>query len=160
MPLNGLIWQVLQAAATEAGIDPFLAGAVAMEESSWNPSATPRFEPKWDRFVLPLAWAVRAGVPEEEERRAQATSWGIMQVMGAVLRELGYQRRIPDLTLSDGAKYGTLKLAALLGKYPLTDAIASYNAGSPRRNPDGTYVNQAYVDNVLKYVDQIKGSVA
>jgi soluble lytic murein transglycosylase-like protein len=31
----------------------------------------------------------------------------------------------------------------------VVDAVASYNAGSPRKGPDGKLVNQSYVDSVM-----------
>jgi hypothetical protein len=44
-----------------------------------------------------------------------------------------------------------------MGKYKTPKEIVSaYNAGTPRLLPDGTYSNQSYVDDVLKYFWELK----
>ncbi len=73
-----------RAAAARRGLDPALVCAVAERESSWNAHAI-RYEPAFRaRYVAPLA------LPPTEEI-ARSISWGLMQVMGQVAREHGYQ---------------------------------------------------------------------
>jgi soluble lytic murein transglycosylase-like protein len=158
--MDAVIWSILESEAVPAGLDPKLVGAIAMTESSWDPAAT-RFEPLWKYFVDVPRWAAEAGVTYDEERRDQATSWGLMQVMGSVARELGYTGRLADLRYNAeaGAALGCKKLAALLRTYPQeTDAIAAYNAGSPRRLDDGSgrYVNAGYVDAVYQHLAMVE----
>ena len=90
----------------------------------------------------------------DTETMMQMTSWGLMQVMGAVAREAGFMGRFLS-ELCDplkGIEYGWKHLSGYFKKYNnWTDAIASYNAGSPRKSADVKYVNQAYVDKVNLY---------
>lgn len=143
--------RTVRRAAVAAGVPVPLAIAVCEVESAGDHLAV-RFEPGWRYFYQVEAHARSAHITVETERTLQAMSWGLMQVMGSVARELGHQGSL--LALCDaftGAKYGCLKLASFLRKYSkMEDAIAAYNAGSPRRAADGTYVNQAYVDKVLR----------
>lgn len=80
----------------------------------------------------------------------QKTSWGLMQIMGAVAREYGYTDQFSGLfDPHENIRYGVkhlLRLKERYGTWPHT--IASYNAGSPRTK-DGRYENQGYVDKVL-----------
>lgn len=75
-----------------------------------------------------------------------------MQIMGIVARELGYDGSLSFLLLPEiGLMYGCLNLVKISQKYQdQEEIIATYNAGSPRRTPDGRFVNQLYVDKVLK----------
>ena len=86
----------------------------------------------------------------------QRMSWGPMQVMGAVARELGFRR--PFGALCDayiGLQWGCQHLLSLktrfLSGYGWEGVVAAYNAGSPRRGDDGKWVNQDYVDTVRKH---------
>lgn len=150
-----LPWDRINPIAGAHGLDPDLVAAFVMTESSGKTGAT-RFEPKWHYFLFPHALE-----PEEmeSERKKQATSWGLMQVMGSVARELGYEGDLADLGQIDiGLEYGCKLLHKFMNKYgtELKDVIASYNAGSPRKNDDGTYVNEKYVDTVINYLAELK----
>lgn len=144
----------LQSIAHEAAVrhrlPEGLVKAIIEQESNGCPWAA-RFEPAFlDRYVAPRP-AVFGAVSIGTERMLRATSFGPMQLMGQVARELGYKE--PFLTKlcmpEEGIEYGCKKLASLMAKYSNTsDAIAAYNAGSPRRMKTGEYVNQAYVDSV------------
>lgn len=137
--------------AKSAGVDVWLALAIAQTESAGDHLAV-RFEPRWKYYFDVPQFAFRNRVSQDTERALQSVSWGLMQVMGSVCRELHYVDSLIKLGNDPrlGAKYGCMKLAQLMKKYPkLEDAIASYNAGSPRKL-DGRYVNQDYVDKVKK----------
>lgn len=85
------------------------------------------------------------------EWTGQQASWGLMQVMGAVAREMGFHGPyLPQLCdPATGLDIGTKFFLVLMARHgKALDAIAAYNAGSPQRNPDGTYINQQYVDKV------------
>lgn len=141
-------WDIVKKYAVINGLDPNLVAAFIMTESSGNPQAT-RFEPGWKYFLNPALFSDDTDL----EKQQQATSWGLMQVMGTIARELGYSGDLTALAQPDlGVKYGCLKLKQLAGKYAgQSDMIAAYNAGSPRRLDDGEYTNQKYVDTVLGY---------
>lgn len=85
----------------------------------------------------------------------QKTSWGLMQVMGAVYREYGYNNWLPEIScdIETQLLYGCKHLNKLnrrWGSY-LWDVVAAYNAGSPRRTTEGYYINQGYVDSIMKH---------
>ncbi|MFW6028703.1 MAG: lytic transglycosylase domain-containing protein [Halanaerobiales bacterium] len=113
---------------------------------------------KWlykpDRFV-------KGPITLNTEENAQKTSWGLMQLMGATARELGFDKLfLPELLKPEiNIKYGCKYLAGLRERYKdLTNSIAlfddnmvaAYNAGSPRKKDNGEFVNQEYVDKILK----------
>ncbi len=128
-----------------------------MVESSGNTYAT-RFEKHWAYFKDVDIWAFKRRITENTERTMQMMSWGLCQVMGAVARELGFDRDLPELTDPKiGAFYGAKKLAQLSKKHTkLHDVIASYNAGIPKILPDGRYANQNYVDKVVAAMGEIQ----
>lgn len=74
--------------AKKWGIDPLLVCAVCEQESDWNPYAI-RYEPLfYSHYIQPL---VNSGaVHNLTEATARATSWGMMQIMGQVAREMGF----------------------------------------------------------------------
>lgn len=127
--------------------------AVAMKESSFREYAI--------KYEAHYKWLV--GNQDEmspAEKFGQKHSWGLMQVMGGLARELGFAGAFHELwTPEIGLKYGMLylrKLYAKHGNWP--DTIAAYNAGSVRR-VDGKYVNQAYVDAVLRFWNEFETQV-
>ena len=83
----------------------------------------------------------------------QQCSWGLMQVMGAVARENGFDGYFPELCSTDrGIYYGCKHLASFkkrfFAKYGWAGVVAAYNAGSVRISSTGDFVNQEYVDKV------------
>lgn len=143
-------------AAKRHGLDPNWVLAIIQTETA-GISSRIRSEPEWRYFHSPQAHAKRLGITEQTERAMQAVSWGPMQVMGSVAREWGYPDQL--YTLSDairGLEYGCKHLAAKRKKYPLgRDWVASYNSGSPRKRPDGTYDNEEYVKKVVSYWNEL-----
>lgn len=146
-----LPWNIIDKTSKRHGLDPTLIGAFCYVESGGKPSAS-RYEPNWRYFVTPDVFAKRLGITVETESVHQATSFGIMQVMGTVARELGFQDNLPKMIIPHvGIEYGILKLKLLIAKYQaLPEAIAAYNAGTPRRDGTGKFENQDYVDKVTK----------
>jgi len=151
--------------STDLGVSPQLVLAIAQVESNLNLFAY-RFEPLY-RYVwnckkdkpfrkLSRVEAVCVRHPEgfsslygskDSEWVFQKTSWGAMQVMGAVARENGYRGELSKLCSMEGVRYGIIHLRNYLRRYSLDDAISSYNAGSPRKVA-GKYANQNYVNKV------------
>ena len=141
-------------AARQHGLPIALVRAVVEVESGGDPWAI-RYEPGFfDRYVRDLKISPVYPCSIQTERVARATSWGLMQIMGQKARELGYAEPFlsrlcePDF----GLEYGCRFLAALaklhLDRLGYAGVAAAYNAGSPRKNPDGTYVNQPYVEKI------------
>jgi soluble lytic murein transglycosylase-like protein len=94
-------------------------------------------------------WDVNAS--RYEAHKADA-SWGLMQLLLVTARgvlgdpNLSITQLIqPRVNIEAGTKF----ILSNLNRFGnMRDAIAAYNAGSPRLGTDGKYVNQAYVDKV------------
>jgi len=147
--------------ANKHGIPVDLVSAIVQVESGGNTWAM-RYEPHyrwlWDvEQNAPLRTLVSGmpaprGVSRVTELHGQKTSFGLMQVMGAVARELGFKG--PFLTeLCDpvcGLEYGCKHLRNYHKRFGTWEqAVVAYNAGSPRKRKDGKWVNQGYLDKVL-----------
>ena len=148
---------LIEAAANVHGLPVQLVSAVVGVESGGDACAF-RYEPAfYERYIRgnPQVRAVRP-CSLETERTAQATSWGLMQVMGATARGLGY----PGAFLSgltrpeEGLEYGCRLLAKLAKRHEAghgwPGVVAAYNAGSVRFTPGGGFVNQSYVDKIAQ----------
>lgn len=159
------------AAAARNGLDPKLVMALVMVESggnqhAWNPE--PAYRYFWDvrkgkpfRFVTALE--ARAEVPPEDfgclagdpdqEWWAQQASWGLMQVMGALARELGFKGPyLPELCSNPevNLSLGCLHLGRLM-KWAAGNAdraLSAYNGGKGG-NLVPPYRNQDYATKVL-----------
>jgi soluble lytic murein transglycosylase-like protein len=143
-------------ASNKYAIDPKLIGAVIMQESAGQ-AWSYRYEPAAKYQHMASSYAKKLGISFDTELVMQHTSFGLMHIIGFKAREIGFDSHLPQLLLpSIGIEWGTKALAGFLKRYPTQeDAIASYNAGSPRKEM-GRYVNQKYVDSVKYYLDQIK----
>jgi soluble lytic murein transglycosylase-like protein len=83
---NDELIALARVAAARHSLDPALVCAVIEQESAWDPHAI-RYEPFFRiRYVSPLGLT-----PTEEV--ARSISWGLMQVMGQVAREHGFQNK-------------------------------------------------------------------
>ena len=122
---------IIQSASKEYRIDSNLIKAFIKTESNWDPKAS-RYEPK-----------------------IKDTSYGLMQVLLKTGRWVSKNRKLTAKQLTQptvNILIGTRYLRQLSDKYPkLKDVIASYNAGKPYKTRTGKYVNQKYVDKVVKY---------
>jgi soluble lytic murein transglycosylase-like protein len=116
------------------GLDPALVCAVIEQESAWNPWAV-RYEPGFlSRYVAPL---YTAGKLSATEAYTRAMSWGLMQVMGQVAREAGFE----EASLAElcdpfvGVDWGCRLLAArkARAKCDVATALLAWNGGA---NPD------------------------
>lgn len=157
--ISGVIWQKIIESSSVYDVDPDLIGAFVLVESAGNTFAI-RHEPEWSYILDVKDWAKKVGSSEPTELNGQMTSWGLMQIMGTVAREHGFDEWFPKLCVPElNLHYGIMHFKKKLQRFnSLEDAIASYNAGSPRRHKNGAYVNQAYVDKVLKFQRALKDS--
>jgi len=147
-------------AAEAFRLDVNLIRAIVAIESSYNPKAT-RFEKDWKYFFHPREFADKLGIPLEEEEKNQATSFGLMQVMVAVTRELGFNSRLEGLLVPQvSLYYGCKKLKRLFCSKMCDGAeekvVAAYNAGSPRITSGGMFENQVYVDKVFRVLRELR----
>jgi soluble lytic murein transglycosylase-like protein len=146
-------------AAARNHIDPDLVAAIVMKESEgdcWRP----RHEKHYRDFYFPREIAEYARVSFETMIVMQQTSWGMMQVLGAVAYERGLpQDQCPTMLCLPhlGLEYGCRQLAYLFGRFTDEErVVAAYNAGSPRKTAGNMYVNQAYVDKVYGYLRELR----
>lgn len=126
--------------------------AIIKQESSENTYAI-RYEPQYKWLYMPERIADKVGVPTQTEKSLQKHSFGLMQVMGAVAREKGYEKRYLTglLKPEEGVKYGCKYLKWNYNRYNnWTDVISAYNQGTNAKDDEGNYYNQYYVDDVLK----------
>jgi len=172
--------------ATEAGLDPALVCALIEIESGWNPRAVryePGYQWLYPHELVTLDPVVPAergrikaimrergrikaimrergwpGTPETEIA-GQHFSWGLLQIMGPVPRDYGFTGWFPELCDPEvNLEWGLKHLLWLKGKYGDDPAVlaAAWNAGSPRRQETGYFVNQDYVDRFLAAMEKYK----
>ena len=118
-------------------IEPALIRGIIKQESNWDVNAS--------RF---------------EAHKGDA-SWGLMQLMLATAKGVLNNPNLSTTQLTNpqlNIEAGTKLMAQNLARWGnLPDAIAAYNAGSPRLNPKtGKYVNSDYVDKVLRNYNNYK----
>ncbi len=138
-------------------ISPKLVAALVSVESSGNTKAT-RYESHY-RYILDADQHAKLnGISMDTEIFQQKTSWGLMQIMGGVAREHGFNGPLVDLCdPKTGLYYGVMHLNKFMQKYDtLEEALSSYNQGGPYTKWDGTFKNQKYVDKIIdryKYLE-------
>lgn len=159
MWITKLPWDHIRRQAYYHGLDWELVGAICFTESGGDHLAV-RFEPGWKYHFHARQYADGLGITGETEEVLQSTSWGLMQVMGTVARELGFREMLTALTDPDlSLKYGCMKLAQLKNRYStLREVIASYNAGSPvyKKDGGGMLINERYVDKVSHLLRELE----
>lgn len=139
----------IEAVARELQIAPIVLECFAEIETGWLADAT-RFEPAWNYLLTPELFAKKLGISLATEIQLQKFSWGPLQIMGSVARELGFDGNLPGLIYPElGLKFGGLQVLRMMKVHKLTtDMVSSYNQGHPVRDLEsGKYLNQGYVDN-------------
>ncbi|MDP9339077.1 MAG: lytic transglycosylase domain-containing protein [Acidobacteriota bacterium] len=123
-------------AATAQSLDPALVCAVVEQESAWNPWAL-RFEPAFfAKYVAALYTNYKVTA---SEAYARGFSWGLMQVMGQVARETGFDGPFlsalcdPEQSLALGCKVLRKKFDAVGGD--CSRALLAWNGGGNAAYP-------------------------
>lgn len=122
-----------KAAATQS-LDPALVCAVVEQESSWQAWAM-RYEAAF--FAKYVAGLYTNNKITASEAYARGFSWGLMQVMGQVAREMGFDGTFlsalcdPENNLAIGCKLLRKKLDSMAGD--VTRGLLAWNGGA---NPD------------------------
>jgi soluble lytic murein transglycosylase-like protein len=120
-------------AAAAQSLDPALVCAVVEQESAWNPWAM-RYEPLF--FAKYVASLYTNNKISASEAYARGFSWGLMQVMGQVARESGFDALFlsalcdPDQGLATGCKVLRKKLDAMAGD-TMRGLLAWNGGGNP-----------------------------
>lgn len=157
--LFSLPLQTIYRHANQAGLDPLLVAAIIKVESGGVSGCT-RLEPQFKHFFKIEEYSNKLGITPITEASHQQTSWGPMQVMGSVARELGFEGHMPMLCETElGIKFGVLKLKQLWTRWggKIDDVVAAYNAGSPIKDDTGHYKNNKYVIKVMTYYNELRG---
>ena len=129
IPLQ-LVAMASRAAAAQS-LDPALVCAVVEQESGWNPWAM-RYEPAFfAKYVAPFYTNNKVSA---SEAYARGFSWGLMQVMGQVAREHGFDPLFlstlcdPEQGLAIGCKVLRRKLDSMAGD--TTRGLLAWNGGA------------------------------
>lgn len=115
------------------GIDPALVCAVIEQESAWNSDAMRYEDAFYDRYIVPL------GIGNATESRARAFSWGLMQVMGQVAREIGFKGKYltelcePHQGIEIGCE--VLKAKMVRAKWDTVQGLLFWNGGANKHYP-------------------------
>jgi len=139
--------------AKESNIDTDLVYSIISVESGWNVYAM-RYEPTYKWLYYPRVFAEKLAITEFTEEHLQKFSYGIMQLMGAVCREYGFEKELvkmiePENNLIIGCKF----IKKLFDKYGNeNDVISAYNQGSNKKTETGSYKNQLYCDKVHSFL--------
>jgi soluble lytic murein transglycosylase-like protein len=140
MPVPAQLVDLARQIAAANSLDPALVCAVVEQESAWNPWAM-RYEPAFFvKYVAPLYTNNKVSA---SEAYARGFSWGLMQVMGQVAREAGFDALFlsalcdPEQGLAIGCKVLRKKLDAAAGD--VARGLLAWNGGA----------NSAYAAQVL-----------
>lgn len=154
MTIHAEILKLIEEAAAIHDLPVNLVAAIVSVESDFNPAAI-RYEPDFFiRYIAGRSFKAVFPCSKETEAHARATSWGSMQIMGQVARERGFSGTfLSELCVpAVGLYWGCAHLAHMRSRYEKTHGmegvVAAYNAGSPRKNHTGQFVNQVYVEKI------------
>jgi soluble lytic murein transglycosylase-like protein len=123
-------------AAAAQSLDPALVCAIVEQESGWNPWAM-RYEPAF--FAKYVANLYTNNKISASEAYARGFSWGLMQVMGQVARETGFDAAFlsalcdPEQGLATGCKVLRKKFDAMASD--MTRALLAWNVTSDPSYP-------------------------
>ena len=121
MKFTKIIWGLVKEAAHSHGLDPCLVGAVVLTESSGETYAM-RYERGY-RYLFQPSQVKPKGCSTATEINAQQCSWGLMQVMGATARELGFRGWMGELCRPEiGLEYGCRYLALQVKRFGSVEA--------------------------------------
>ena len=145
---------VIERTASKFKLPIGLVRAICKTESDFIPTAV-RWEPAfYHKYIKPRIdhENPKLNIPFEEAI-GNACSFGLMQIMGSTARSMGYDGDLtglwqPIINLNYCCKFLNKLIKRYSGNF--FHAIAAYNAGSPRYQSDGSYVNQGYVDKVCR----------
>lgn len=175
---TGVIRAAIESVSAGHGLDANLVEAICLTESGGNPWAT-RPEPTYRylvsaktgqpfRFLSPNEAASKTPPADfqgmlpsgdVQEWWGQQSSWGLMQIMGAVARELGFRSPYfaeltdPVTGLHFGCKHFAAQLAWAKGH--VSQALGAYNAG---RGGWNSTAGQDYARKVNVWLQQIEGA--
>ena len=155
-------WLLQNAALLGAQVPPELVLGIIEAESGGDPHVTKINA----TYPYTMMQAKRpAGCSVDMERMCQKTAWGLMQVMGATARELGFDGWLselvnPETNVRLGIEFLGRKMSQYFERDGIEGVVAAYNGGAPRRRPDGKFTNQGYVDRVMEAAKRFEATVS
>ena len=135
---------IARKSAAAQSLDPALVCAVIEQESYWNPWAM-RYEPAF--FAKYVASLYTNNKVSASKAYARGFSWGLMQVMGQVAREAGFDAPFlsalcdPEQGIAIGCKVLRKKIDAVAGD--TTRALLAWNGGGNPAYPAQVLARQA-----------------
>jgi len=151
--------EIIKVKAKFYGLDANLVQAICQVESAMNPYAV-RYEDHYNYLYKVKEYAKKLHITEATETILQKMSYGLMQVMGGVMREYGFAGSMmsacdPYINLEFGCRH----LSKFLVQHgDIKTAASAYNCGTPKRDAHGAFKNQIYVDKVMAAYYKIKQS--
>lgn len=139
-------------------LDSKLVKAVIQAESDWRTHAV-RYEKSYVYLYKVDELAKKHSVTSGTLEMLQKSSWGLMQVMGAVAMEYGLNELPSALVRPEvGIYFGCLHLESMKHKWgndPF-DIYAAYNAGAVRKDNQGEYRNKSAMDRFRKIYNKLQ----
>lgn len=147
---------LIERLALEYRIDPVLFQAFILLESGGNKYAV-QYQPGYRHLYQVYEFSKKLYITYVTEKVFQQSSHGLVQIMGATARSLGFKGYPQQLYDTEtNLRYGAKFIGQLQMRYPnKLDLISSYNQGQPFKTKDGFYKNQEYVNKVLKKIKEI-----
>ena len=136
MSISAQLVSFARKAAAVQSLDPALVCAVVEQESGWNTWAL-RYEPAF--FAKYVASLYTNNKVSASEAYARGFSWGLMQLMGQVARETGFDAPFlsslcdPEMGLAAGCRVLRRKFDAQGGD--ITKALLAWNGGANTSYP-------------------------
>ena len=159
---NAALLGLIVSTARGVQVPPELVLAIIEAESGGDPYAA-KINPTYPYTVKQAKRP--AGCSVDVERMFQKTAWGLMQVMGATARELGFDGWLSELVVPEtnvrlGIEFLGRKMSQYFERDGIEGVVAAYNGGAPRRRPDGKFVNQTYVDRAMEAAKRFEAVVS
>lgn len=153
-----LPWDKITKIAAEYHHSPYLIAAIVQKESG-GLSNSIRYEAHYkDLWKVPEHAKLHA-ISKDTEESLQKHSYGIMQVMGATARWLGFTGPLTDLLDHElSLVYGCRYITYLKNRFQAgPKVISAYNFGHVAFREPGVFKNQEYVTDVLNYYQELSG---
>ena len=148
--------EIIKTYSSVLRIDEKMIEAVIFVESNFNPWAIKIERGFWSRYLSGIKNLFFKTKEKDEQWLTYpdliSASYGLMQIMLTTAMELGFRFQYPTELLDPATniKYGCRLLKKHYDRYGnWEDAISAYNQGNNRKNKDGTFCNQSYVDKVM-----------
>jgi len=152
--MDSAIRELINVEAPKYGVDPQFLYSIVMVESSGRVWVS-KVEFHYPYLVTPEIYARKLGISKSTEVINQRTSYGLVQIMGGVAREQGWESHLPRIYLPKvNVTLGLRLIKKLMKKYDgnMDKVAAAYNWGHAAINREtGKYMNQEYVDKINKY---------